>query len=345
LKNIEELDVLLKNGMEGFSPTPPDVWSQIAQQVQPVPNPGAQSIWQSVQQASVWVKSAVFLGVTAVVSTVVVLQLPSEKGNSIAPNQVVLQAQPAEIIAPSAETSVAANTDLVQAEKMGIVCENAGEANADAVGEHTLGMLLMLLHKLSSAHAEVKARLWQREANRGIELKGKTVGIIGFGNTGKAVAEKLQGFGVKLLVYDKYKKGFGLNQIQEVSLQMIQAEADIISFHVPLTKETNGFLDASFIAACQKQFFVLNLSRGKVVNHEDLINGLNQGKVLGAALDVLENEKIATLAGAELERFNTLANAPNVIITPHIGGWTQESYLKISQVLLDKFLYFSGNMK
>jgi D-3-phosphoglycerate dehydrogenase len=237
------------------------------------------------------------------------------------------------------------NIDLVQAEKMGIVCENAGEANADAVGEHTLGMLLMLMHNLSRANAEVKAGLWQREANRGIELRGKTVGIIGFGNTGKAVAEKLQGFGVKLLVYDKYKKGFGLNQIQEASLQKIQAEADIISFHVPLTKETNGFLDASFIAACQKTFFVLNLSRGKVVNHEDLINGLNQGKVLGAALDVLENEKIATLAGAELERFNTLANAPNVIITPHIGGWTQESYLKISQVLLDKFLYFSGNMK
>jgi D-3-phosphoglycerate dehydrogenase len=237
------------------------------------------------------------------------------------------------------------NIDLVQAEKMGIVCENAGEANADAVGEHALGMLLMLMHNLSRAHAEVKAGLWQREANRGIELRGKTVGIIGFGNTGKAVAEKLSGFGVKLLVFDKYKKGFGLNQIQEASLQDIQAAADIISFHVPLTAETKGFLDASFILACHKPFFLLNLSRGKVVNHEDLINGLNQGKVLGAALDVLENEKIATLAGAELERFNTLANAPNVIITPHIGGWTQESYLKISQVLLDKFLYFSGNMK
>jgi len=237
------------------------------------------------------------------------------------------------------------NIDLVQAEKMGIVCVNAGEANADAVGEHTIGMLLMLLHKLSGAHAEVKARLWRREANRGIELKGKTIGIIGFGNTGKAVAEKLLGFGVKVLVFDKYKKDFGLNQIYETSLEALQAEADIISFHVPLTSETNEFLNASFIAACQKPFFVLNLSRGKVVNHKDLINGLLEGKVLGAALDVLENEKIETLVGEELERFNKLANAPNVIITPHIGGWTQESFLKISQVLLDKLLFFSGNMK
>ena len=140
MKNIEELDVLLKNGMEGFSPTPPDVWSQIAQQVQPVPNPGAQSIWQSVQQASVWVKSVVFVGVTAVVSTVVVLQLPAEKDNSIVQNQVVLQAQPAEIIAPSAETSVAANTDLVQAEKELIrpkmaLAKNASHTAANILAE------------------------------------------------------------------------------------------------------------------------------------------------------------------------------------------------------------------
>lgn len=237
------------------------------------------------------------------------------------------------------------NIDLVQAEKMEIICENAGEANADAVGEHTLGMLLMLLHNLSRAHAEVKAGIWQREANRGIELKGKTLGIIGYGNTGKAVAQKLLGFGVKVLVYDKYLTGFGSTQIIEANLKTIQNEADIITFHVPLTKETENYFNANFLNACQKPIFVLNLSRGKVVNLSDLIIGLTTKKVKGAALDVLENEKIANLVGEELERFNALKASPNVILTPHIGGWTQESYLKISQVLLDKFLFFSRNMK
>ena len=236
------------------------------------------------------------------------------------------------------------NIDLAEANKMGIVCENAGEANADAVGEHTLGMLLMLLNHLSRAHAEVKQRLWRREANRGVELKGKTVGIIGYGNTGKAVAEKLKGFGVNILVYDKYLKGFGSTQIVETSLETIQKEAHVISFHVPLTKETEGYFNSRFLANCQHPIYLLNLSRGKVVNHQDLILGLQEEKVLGAALDVLENEKIAKLAGEQLDRFNALVEHPNVILTPHIGGWTKESYVKISRVLLDKFLFFSSNM-
>lgn len=237
------------------------------------------------------------------------------------------------------------NIDLVQAEKMNIVCDNAGEANADAVGEHTLGMLLMLLHHLSKAQAEVKTGLWLREANRGTELKGKKVGIIGYGNTGKAVVQKLLGFGVELFVFDKYLQGFGSNQIVEANLKTLQNEVDILSLHVPLTEETQGMVNTEFITAFKKPFFLLNLSRGKVVNHQDLIGGLAEKKILGAALDVLENEKIAHLSGAEMERFKCLVEAPNVIITPHIGGWTKESYQKISQVLLDKFLFFSRNMK
>lgn len=233
------------------------------------------------------------------------------------------------------------NIDLTLAEKMGITCFNAGEANSDAVGEHTLGMLLMLLNNLSRAHAQVKQGIWLREANRGVELAGKTVGIIGYGNTGKAVAQKLSGFGVKVLVYDKYLTGFGSKWVCESNWSQIAAEADILSFHVPLSIETKYYLNANLISQFKKPFFLLNLSRGKVVKTDDLILGLDQGKILGCALDVLENENLAGHNFEEKKWFEELSKRENVILTPHIGGWTKESYAKISEVILTKLLTFS----
>lgn len=233
------------------------------------------------------------------------------------------------------------NIDLTLAEKMGITCFNAGEANSDAVGEHTLGMLLMLLNNLSRAHAQVKQGIWLREANRGVELAGKTVGIIGYGNTGKAVAQKLSGFGVKALVYDKYLTGFGSKWVCESNWSQIIAEADILSFHVPLTVETKYYLNLHLIEQFVKPFFLLNLSRGKVVKTDDLILGLDQGKILGCALDVLENENLAGHNFEEKKWFEELSKRENVILTPHIGGWTKESYAKISEVILTKLLTFS----
>jgi D-3-phosphoglycerate dehydrogenase len=236
------------------------------------------------------------------------------------------------------------NIDLNAAKQMGITCENAGEANADAVGEHTLGLLLMLMNYLGKAFLEVKQGVWLREENRGTELKGKTIGIIGFGNTGSAVAAKLSGFGVKVLAYDKYKQGFGSSNIIECGLNQLQKEADIISFHVPLTQETHHYFNTQFLNACQKQVFILNLSRGKIVKTADLVEGLKSGKIKGAALDVLENERLETLTMEEKVYFDYLKSSPNVVLTPHIGGWTQESYGKISTILLNKFLSFSENI-
>jgi D-3-phosphoglycerate dehydrogenase len=233
------------------------------------------------------------------------------------------------------------NIDLNLASERGITCFNAGEANSDAVGEHTLGMLLMLLNHLSRAHAQVKQGIWLREANRGLELAGKTIGIIGYGNTGKAVAKKLSGFGVKVLVYDKYLTGFGSKWVVESNWNQIAAEADILSFHVPLTVETKYYLHQHLIEQFKKPFFLLNLSRGKVVKTDDLILGLDQGKILGCALDVLENENLAELNLEEKKLFEELSKRENVILTPHIGGWTKESYAKISEVILTKLLTFS----
>lgn len=236
------------------------------------------------------------------------------------------------------------NIDLDFASEHGIVCENAGEANADAVGEHTLGMLLMLLNHLGRANAEVRRGIWLREENRGVELSGKTIGIIGYGNTGSAVASKLQGFGVKVLAYDKYKQGFGSAQVKECTLEEVLANAQILSLHVPLTNETQHLLNESLIEKAANPFYLLNLSRGPVVKTQALIEGLKSGKVLGAALDVLENEKINSLNTEEQQQFNFLVNAPNVVLTPHIGGWTRESNVKISENLLNKFLNFSLNV-
>ena len=232
------------------------------------------------------------------------------------------------------------NIDLDYAETRGIKCINAGEANADAVGEHALGLLLMLLNNLGRANNQVKHKVWLREENRGTELAGKTVAIIGYGNTGSAFAKKLSGLGVKILVYDPYLKDFGNDFVKESTWEEIVEKADILSFHVPLTKETIYYLDQTKIERFKKPFYLLNLSRGKVVKTTHLIAGLQSKKVLGCALDVLENEDLESLNEEEKEVFAFLVSGENVILTPHIGGWTKESYFKISRILLGKVLTF-----
>jgi D-3-phosphoglycerate dehydrogenase / 2-oxoglutarate reductase len=228
------------------------------------------------------------------------------------------------------------NIDTAYCETHQIICFNAGEANADAVGEHTLAMLLSLSTQLQKADKEVRMGLWDRKGNTGWELKGKTVGIVGFGNTGKAVAQKLKGFGVRVIVYDKYLLNYGSADAKEVSMETIQQEADIVSFHVPLTPETYHMVNSTWIAGCKKQIVLLNLSRGKVANLNDVVDALEKNDLKAAGLDVLENENLSDLTSEELFIQQRLVKFENTVLSPHVGGWTTESFEKISRVLLQK---------
>ncbi len=228
------------------------------------------------------------------------------------------------------------NIDVEYAKSKGILVVSSPEGNANAVAEHALAMLLCLFNNIYRANQQVKNGLWRREENRGIELQGKTVGIIGLGNTGCAFAQKLRSLGVNILAYDKYISGFGDNTIIECSLEHIQSEAEIISFHVPLTDETHHYLDESFIKTCRKEFWLINTSRGKVVNTSDLIFGLKSRKIKGAALDVLENENFQNFSLEEQNQFGQLKQFDNILFSPHIAGWTQESLYKIAVTLSRK---------
>ncbi len=233
------------------------------------------------------------------------------------------------------------NIDTVYCEKRNILLFNAPEGNRNAVGEHALGMLLSLMNKLHTADREVRTGKWDREGNRGIELDGKTVGIIGFGNNGSAFAKKLRGFDVKLMAYDKYKSDFGDHFVMECTLEAILQNADVISFHVPQNEETIFMANQAFFDAVQKPIFLLNLSRGKIVQTSALVTALKSGKVLGAGLDVLEYEKSSFESFFEQEipaDFSYLLQSDQVILTPHVGGWTNESYFKLSDVLADKII-------
>jgi D-3-phosphoglycerate dehydrogenase len=233
------------------------------------------------------------------------------------------------------------NIDEAYCKKRGIQLFNAPEGNRNAVGEHALGMLLSLMNKLHSAQRDVRNGIWDREGNRGIELDGKTVGIIGFGNNGRAFAKKLRGFDVKLMAYDKYKKGFGDHFVMECTLNAVLKNADVISFHVPQNNETMWMANEAFFNRLQKPVFLLNLSRGKIVQTSALVAALKSGKVLGAGIDVLEYESSSfeSFFGKEIpEDLQYLLQSDNVLITPHVGGWTHESYFKLSNVLADKIL-------
>lgn len=221
--------------------------------------------------------------------------------------------------------------DVDYAEAHGVRCLNSPEGNRDAVGEHAVGLLLALLDNIARADAEVRQGLWRREANRGFELGNLTVGIIGYGNMGQAFAKRLSGFGCRVVIYDKYKE---IGSIEEV-----QREADVVSFHVPLTDETHHYLDTSFMEAMTKPFFVVNTARGAVVDTEALVLGLESGKVRGAALDVLEYENMqADGLGDVPAAMQYLMHSPRTVLTPHVAGWTVESKYKLAAVLAEKMV-------
>ncbi len=228
--------------------------------------------------------------------------------------------------------------DLDYLEEKNISLYNAPEGNRDAVAEHAVGMLLALFNHIPRADRQVREKIWNREQNRGVELAGKTVGIFGFGNMGQAFAQKLSGFDVKVLAYDKYKSGFGGIVAEEVSFEKIQEEADILSVHVPLTAETKNFFTMDVIEAFHKPFYFINTARGEVVQIETLNQALESGKMRGALLDVLENEQLAALSPAQEKAFERLAQKSNVIFSPHVAGWTFQSYEKINKVLVNKVL-------
>jgi len=236
--------------------------------------------------------------------------------------------------------------DVEYANSKGIVCFNSPEGNRDAVAEHALGMLLSLLNNLNRADAEVRKGIWRREANRGIEIKGKTIGIIGYGNMGGAFAQRLKGFGCNVLAYDKYKTGFSDEFVTECDMETIFAETDILSLHVPLTAETRYLVNEEYIQNFHKNIWLINTSRGPVVNTASLVEALKSGKVSGAALDVLEYEKTsfeAMDAEAFPEPLKQLVSFENVILSPHIAGWTVESKYKLAKVLAEKIrMHFLG---
>lgn len=231
------------------------------------------------------------------------------------------------------------NIDVAFAESRGISCLNAPEGNRDAVAEQAVGMLLMLFNKLIIADKEVRNGIWLREKNRGLELGGKTVGIIGYGNTGSAFARKLSGFGVEVLAYDKYKSGFSDVFVSESTMETLFKKSDILSLHVPLTKETNYLVSDEFISRFKKNIYLINTSRGKVIKTADLVKNLQNGKVKGACLDVLEYEGLSfeNLSSGQLPTdFEELIKMPNVILSPHIAGWTQESNYKLAMTIVEK---------
>lgn len=237
------------------------------------------------------------------------------------------------------------NIDVEYAESKGIMCLHAPEGNRDAVAEHAIGMLLALFNNLCRANKEVREGKWIREGNRGTELMGKTVGIIGYGNMGSAFAERLQSFGVKILVYDKYKTNFGNAFIIECTLQQLFEQADIVSLHTPLTGETNYLINDQFIRNFKKNIYIINTARGKCLNTMDLVKYLKTGKVAGACLDVLEYEALSfeNLDSEALpEPFQYLIQSEKVLLSPHIGGWTHESNQKIAEILAGKIEKITG---
>ncbi|MBC7565932.1 MAG: phosphoglycerate dehydrogenase [Pedobacter sp.] len=226
------------------------------------------------------------------------------------------------------------NIDEVVAKVRNIKLLNAPEGNMDAVGEHATGLLLSLMNNLPNADQQIRNGIWNREANRGYELKGKTVAIIGYGFMGKSFAKKLKGFEVNVIAYDKYKTGFSDEFAKEVSMEEIVRQSDALSLHVPLTSETRQMVNEEYLFHFRKPFFFINTARGEIVNTRAILKAIDQKKILGAALDVLEVEKFPILA--EQEWYADLIKAKNVILTPHVGGWTFDSYRKISEVLASK---------
>lgn len=234
------------------------------------------------------------------------------------------------------------NIDVEYATQKGIKCFNSPEGNRDAVGEQALGMLLTLFNNILKADAEVRAGKWIREGNRGLEIKGKTVGIIGYGNMGGAFAQRLKGFEANVIAYDKYKINYSDEFVAEKELEDLFEQTDILSLHIPLTEETKFMVNDKFINRFKNDIYIINTARGKVLKTEDLVKNMKSGKVLGTALDVLEYEQVSfenLHSGNDLpEAFQYLIKSNNVVLTPHIAGWTHESNIKLSEYLADKII-------
>ena len=230
--------------------------------------------------------------------------------------------------------------DLVALEERGIAVLNAPEGNRDALAEHAVGMLLTLLNKIHLADRQIRAGFWDREAHRGTELMGKTVGLIGYGYMGQAFARRLCGFGVTVLAYDKYRQNYGDDYAQEATMEDLYEQTDVLSLHVPLTEETQNLVDKTYLERFRKNLFLINTARGQIITFDTLVAALRSGKLRGAALDVLENEKLAQLNDQQRPFFHELTHdeliADRIVFTPHVAGWTYESYEKINQVLVDK---------
>ena len=233
------------------------------------------------------------------------------------------------------------NIDLNYCKENNIAVFNSPEGNKNAVGEHCLGLLLNLMNHISKGNKEIKNGIWDREGNRGEELEGKTVGIIGYGHNGMSFAEKLNGFNVNIIAYDKYKTGFSDGNVKEVSLKEIFKLAHVVSFHIPQNKETKGFANKSFFKKFNHPIYLLNISRGKIINTEDLVSAIDLNLIKGAALDVLEYEPSSFEPFLEVipeNLYNKIKTTHQIILTPHVAGWTKESYYKLSNVLANKVL-------
>jgi D-3-phosphoglycerate dehydrogenase len=234
------------------------------------------------------------------------------------------------------------NIDTIYAKEKGIHCINSPEGNKDAVGEHTLGLLLTLNNKILQSNGEVKKGIWERERNRGTELKNKTVGILGYGNMGSAFARKLKGLEVNVIAFDKYKFDYSNDYIKEVTFKEFVEQTDFLSIHIPLTKENKYLVDRTYLKKFHKPIILINTARGEVVKTDDLVSLLESGDIKGAALDVLEYEKSTfeeLFDNTELPAtMNKLIKSERVILTPHIAGWTDESYYKVSAIIAQKII-------
>jgi len=228
--------------------------------------------------------------------------------------------------------------DLEAAEAFGVQVLHAAEGNADAVAEHTIGLILGLLSRIASGDRSVKAGNWNREGFRGLEIKGKTVGILGYGNMGRAVASRLVSFGCKLISYDKYLAEWPDNNAQRVDLETLQSESEILSLHLPLSEETKGWVDQKFLRKCRKGLFLINTSRGAIVPIQPLADLLEGGFLGGVGLDVLEDEPPLKKNALTSQKYERLFGRNDVLLTPHVAGWSLESYERISKVLFDKIV-------